>query len=387
MEPEHFKNIIQRQSEGTASPEEIEFLEAYYKAFDIRRELSAGFIRDKVLADAKTEIDRRINAYTRYQPQLPRPQLRIWQTVAATILVVLSIGLYFYKHVERNAVSKQAKYTNDIDPGKAAATLTLANGQKLTLSGAALGTLAHAHGTRIMRTGEGQLAYRNDASSSGVAEMNELTTAKAQTYQVILQDGTRVKLNAGSSLKFPSNFAKQALRRVELTGEAYFEVSKDRRHPFIVHTAGQEIKVLGTHFNIHAYDRSVITTLIEGKVEVNANTGNYPKIQPGDASVILKPGEQAVFVRNKLEVKEADIDAVTGWTNDQFIFKKEPFSEVMQQIAYWYDVEIIYQGKIPGMGISGVMGRKRKLSAVLDLLEMTSGAKFKIDGRRVYVIN
>lgn len=387
MDPEQFINIIKRRTEGTANSEEIEFLEAYYKAFDVRQELPAGTIQDQALAEAKAEIDRRIDAWTLFQQRSLRHQLRVWMAAAAAILIVLSASLYFYKNQEPNIINKQAKYANDIDPGKAAATLTLANGKKLILSGATPGTLSYTHGTRITKTGEGQLAYRNDASASGFAEMNELTTAKAQTYQVTLPDGTRVKLNAGSSLKFPSSFVMQPLRRVELTGEAYFEVSKDRTHPFIVHTAGQEIKVLGTHFNINAYNRSVITTLVEGKVEVKANINDYPKGQPNPETVILKPGEQAVFLGRRLDVKEADIEAVTGWTNDRFIFKKEPFSQVIQQIAYWYDVEIIYQGKVPGMGISGVMGRQRKLSFVLDALEMTSGVKFKIEGRRIYVIN
>ncbi|MNL40478.1 fec operon regulator FecR [compost metagenome] len=198
---------------------------------------------------------------------------------------------------------------------------------------------------------------------------------------VTLPDGSKIRLNAASTLKFPSTFNKLNTRTVELRGEAYFDVTHNPSQPFIIKSGNQEIKVLGTHFNLNTYDgNSMKTTLISGSVQVSL-------LQEPDQKRVLKPGEQAIANNRSLEIVKIDTAIAVGWKNNEFIFKDEKFETVLNRLSSWYDVDFEYTGKKPDFRITGFMGRKEKLSKVLATIASNGKVKFKIEGRVVHVMN
>jgi len=308
-------------------------------------------------------------------------------TAAAAIIMVLSLGLYFYKNKPDHSLKSSISLTKqDIAPGTSSATLTLANGKKIILSDAANGELAKEADIVISKTADGRVVYKvNSASQTQTGQFNTLSTAKGETYKMQLPDGTSIWLNAATTIKYPASFSAMKFRKIELEGEAYFEVAKDKTKPFIVSTrpgsngAGQEIKVLGTHFNISAYadERSYITTLLEGSIKIT-NSGTAE-------SKILKPGEQAVL-NQQIQVSNANTEAAMAWKNDVFYFADEPIQDVMRILSRWYNVDVVYKQPIPKIGFWGQISRNKKLSEVLEVLEVTNGVHFKIEGRRVIVM-
>jgi transmembrane sensor len=258
--------------------------------------------------------------------------------------------------------------------------LTLANGQKIFINGELAGNIASQSGVKISKTKDGQLIYELTNQKGDKTEYNTLTTTRGEQIQVRLPDGSLVFLNAASSLKYPSSFVSLKERRVDLQGEAYFEVAKDKRHPFIVKAAQQEVKVLGTHFNINSYadEPEIKTTLLEGSVNVSNLNGKI--------SEILKPGQQATVKGGNIKVGDADIDQAMSWKNGDFVFVGEDLKVVMRQVARWYDVEIEYQGNINSSGVVSTISRTKKLSQLLKALQKNQGIHFKVEGRRVLVM-
>lgn len=309
-----------------------------------------------------------------------------WAIAAAIALIFLSIAFFFIKQQnEKPIVSVAAKHLNDVDPGANKATLTLADGSVITLNDATAGKIAQQAGMVISKTADGQILYELSESSADQGDgYNTISTPYGGRYEIVLQDGTHVVLNSGSSIRYPLSF-KGEQRRVTLSGEAYFEVAKDKSRPFIVATPAsataqaQEIKVLGTHFNVNAYadEKAYVTTLLEGSVKVGiAGTEN---------ARILKPGQQSIL-RQQIQVKEADTETAVAWKNGLFALADEPVEDMMRKLARWYNVEIVYQGTVPQIGFWAQISKNKKLSEVLDVLEETNGIHFKIEGRRVIVM-
>lgn len=312
---------------------------------------------------------------------------------AAVLLITLGFAAYFYLQPGRQ--SKGTDYAGQITPGKNDAVLTLADGSKISLTDAGNGELVKAPGVRIVKSADGSLIYTVDTTgleqSSNTANLvyNTISTPRGGEYQVNLPDGTKVWLNAASSLKFPQSFRNLKERRVELNGEAYFEVSKRKNQPFIVasadfgHDRAQEIEVLGTHFNISAYadDVATKTTLLEGSVRVREvrSSGN-----PNTA--ILVPGQQAVIGNGKLSTLMVDTEEAIAWKNGNFIFDNADIESIMRRVSRWYNVEVVYQGKIPEANFMGTVSRFSNVSEILDILEATKTVHFKIEGRRITVM-
>lgn len=304
--------------------------------------------------------------------------------IAAAILLIASLALYFY--VGQNPIAKNGTgmhLANDINPGGNKAILTLADGSKISLTDAADGELTEQAGVSITKTEDGQIVYQviDAPHVSTAATYNTISTPAGGQYQVNLPDGTTVWLNALSSLKYPTVFSTQE-RKVILTGEAYFEVAKDPSKPFIVAANGggrqQQVRVLGTHFNINSYDDelSTRTTLLEGSVEVNAF----------DKAKTLKPGQQAVLTKG-IAVQEVDVNQAIDWKNGNFYMDDESVQSIMRRLSRWYDIEVVYQGNVPdNLQFGGVISRTKKLSEVLQVLETTQNIHFKIEGRRVTVM-
>ncbi|WP_184541983.1 FecR family protein [Mucilaginibacter sp. FT3.2] len=307
---------------------------------------------------------------------------------AAAILIFISAGVYFYLNKEgvKPPLAQMAvkQLQNDILPGGNKAVLTLGNGKKIELDDVKNGIVARQNGTATIKTKSGQLVSRVESGNKFAEELpvsyNTITTARGGQYQVILPDGSKVWLNAASSLKYPTAF-KGSERNVELTGEAYFEVAKNAAMPFYVKSAGQTVKVLGTHFNINAYEdeRVIKTTLLEGSIQIA-----YQQVK-----ALIKPGETAritLGLANKIMVDE-DLDTgdAVAWKDGYFQFNHSDIQTVMRQISRWYDVTVIYKGTVPSKDFGGAIQRNLSLSQVLHILEK-SQLHFIIKGKEVVVM-
>lgn len=341
------------------------------------------------LKDAKAqELLSKIHLHI--QPSAPgkivRFTFRKWMTAAAAIVLMLTAGYWFYSQQKTGTTQQPvaAEQVNDAAPGGNKAVLTLADGSVVVLDAAQNGVLSQQGATSVQKTDDGKIAYNSRESGNDEVLYNTISTPKGGQYQMTLADGSKVWLNAASSLRFPVAFTGKE-RVVELTGEAYFEVAKNKSKPFKVNVAGvSEIEVLGTHFNINAYtdEAAVTTTLLEGKVKVSG-TGN----KAGNA-LLLAPGEQSQFYTNGELTKNntADVEAVTAWKNGKFNFGEEASIEmVMRQITRWYDLEVEYKGEVKG-SIGGSISRNVNASKVLEMLEMTGAVKFKMEGKKVIVM-
>ncbi|WP_316836604.1 FecR family protein [Pedobacter nutrimenti] len=306
---------------------------------------------------------------------------------AAVIVITIGIAAYFFLN---KADRKVQALATRIVPGSNTATLTLADGRKINLNNAENGALVKQTGIEITKSADGQLLYKvqgTEEKADHSLAYNTVETPKGGQYQIILPDGTKVWLNAASSLRFPLSFASLKDRRVELNGEAYFEVSKDKAHPFKVINEGQEVSVLGTHFNINGYrDEGVIkTTLLEGSVSV-LSTYAGSKLKP--AEVIIRPGEQAILNRQGIEVIKKDVDQVIDWKNGDFIFEKERLRDVMNKIGRWYNVKVIYDKDVNiDLTFSGQMSRSKDISEILKSLASTGEIKFEVKESTIRVIN
>ena len=281
---------------------------------------------------------------------------------AAAAIAAIVAGVYFFSHQAGPEIqSTKVQYAQEIAPGRQGATLTLANGKKIRLYDVVNGKLAVEDDVVITKSSTGQLVYEVKGPDSGTNKTNTLSTAKGENYSVRLPDGSLVYLNAASSLTYPTSFAKHNERRVVLSGEGYFEISKDKTHPFIVESDHQQVEVLGTHFNINAYsdEESVKTTLLEGRVRVTSSAG---------LSHTIKPGEQVQLQEGKMNVRMVDPDEAIAWKNGMFDFNDADLKAVMRQLSRWYDVTIKYEGKIPPRKFSGQISKNIDAAQLLEIL-------------------
>ena len=309
----------------------------------------------------------------------PGPSIQWRQVVAlAAALACIVSGIWFFKATPVADQTNVTAYEADIAPGRIGATLTLANGKKIRLSDAKNGELAKEAGITINKSANGQLVYEIAPDKSPAGHTNTLSTAEGETYKLRLPDGTQIWLNAASSLTYTTNLIQKGKRVVRLDGEAYFEVSKDKKHPFVVESKGQFVEVLGTHFNINAYkdEPQIATTLLEGSVMVNVK----------GRTQLISPGQQAVNVGGQLQVNEVSLDDITDWKEGDFFLNHVDFKTAMRKIARWYDVEIVYDAAVPDdLESGGWMSRRNNLSTVLKAIENTGLAKFRIEGKTVHV--
>lgn len=307
-----------------------------------------------------------------------------WQRlmVAASILLAIGLGsyfLFFNKPVKSPAIAISGEPNDVAAPVSNIATITLANGKRIFLDSAGNGELAVQHRVKLIKTGNGQVIYQpaESAGPSGI-QYNTLTNPRgSRIIDLVLADGTQVWLNAGSSLTYPVAFVSNE-RKVSITGEAYFEVAHDASKPFRVSKGDMEVTVLGTHFNINAYDdeENIKVTLLEGAVKTAVGKGQ---------SALLRPGQQAIAGRGGLKVENhVDLDQVMAWKNGLFQFHHADLPTVMRQLSCWYDVDIVYEGKTPVREFEGKMERGLRLSQVLKILEKNQ-VHFRIEGKKLIV--
>ena len=393
-----YLELAEKWLNNTITPqEEIKFSEWYNANQDNVVILSAAFaqnedvLKKRILQNIQKrkektgkEISMRSHSFIR--------------AAAAAILILLAGGAWYYFHQKPEAGiakndSDADRFKNDMSPGGDKAVLTLADGSKIILDNAKNGTLAQQGNTKIIILDAGQLAYNSQGvKTNGEVLYNTISTPKGGQYQVILPDGSKVWLNAASSLRFPTAFVGKQ-RNVEMTGEAYFEVMPlspkgGQKMPFIVQVnspatggdGGMNVQVLGTHFNVMAYndELDVKTTLLEGGV----------KVTKGTAVGLLKPGQQAKTGKNtgNIKISTADTEEAVAWKNGLFDFNNEDIGIIMRQIERWYDVEVSFRGNIANRNFTGFVSRNSNVSQVLKKLELTGEVHFKIEGKKIAVL-
>lgn len=381
----YFLKIIHKYNKGIATKEEIEFLESFDNAFDLKDDL----VTDENEADfqdvknsIKKAVDSRLDKLDRKGVFYLRPIFRY--SAAAAVLLLVSVALFFLKgHTGHQQQNKQI--AAEIPPGGNKATLTLSNGSRIILDSAHNGQIAKQSNISITKTAGNQIVYASAASNNGVTGQqlayqlqNTISTPNGGQYQLVLPDGTKVMLNAATSLTYPAEFHGNE-RLVHLNGEAYFEVAKNKKMPFRVVAGAQTVEVLGTHFNINAYrdEAAVKTTLLEGSVKVSL----------GSNSTLIIPGEQAVTSTNgsdNIFTHTVDVDKETAWKNGIFSFQNDDLKAVMRQVARWYDVKVIYAANLPHEKFIGEISRTSNLSDVIKILELND-VHFDVQDRTVMV--
>jgi len=317
--------------------------------------------------------------------------------VAASFIIVVSLAAYFIlkerRHPSAETTQHEITVAHDVAPGKYKAKLQLGDGSIVTLD-SGTNQIIGQQGSIAVKNNNGQLVYAKSAATGGRGEIlyNTLTTAKGETYATVLSDGSKVWLNSQSSVRYPVAFDGDE-REVQITGEAYFEVTQSKnnegkKRKFLVDISskdgvrGGQVEVLGTHFNINSYsdEDAIKTTLLEGSVKVHA-AGNTSEI-------MIKPNEQAQIDRannlKKLTGTDVDVDAEVAWRLGLFQFDNADLKTVMRQLERWYDVEVVYEGNIPKREFIGAIPRTMNLSEVLKLLEKQK-VHFRIEGRKIIV--
>jgi len=333
--------------------------------------------------DNKMQLGKdKLNAVTTQIPVRSINTFKRYRWIAAAIFLIIASAVIVFnlsdtKNINNSNNAIQAA-AQDRLPGGDRAVLTLSDGTTILLDSAGNGILAQQGNTNIVKKNDGQLVYNSVDGQPDEIVYNTLQTPRGGQYKLTLPDGTKVWLNAASSLKYPVVFVGNE-RRVEISGEAYFEVTKDAAKPFKVHLNNMEVEVLGTHFNINGYtdEDDVKTTLVEGKVKVMA----------ANASKVLTPGQQAQLkATGNIEVaNDVNIEEVVAWKDGNFQFENSDIKTVMRQLARWYDVEVSYKGAI-NKHFVGSISRNVKLSQVLSMLQQTGEVKFKIEGKNLIVM-
>ncbi len=383
MEKEQFKALLARYASGAASSREDELIRKLLDDYEHHAN------KPQLSETEKEEVRQRMLAnlmdHARYAPQRSLFSRIYKWTAAAVILIAAGAILLLYSTQQKPAATLTAKRQSQskLKAGGNKAYLKLSDGSVVALNNLDNGLVAQQGETSITKTADGKLQYLTDHhSNSAAAVYNTISTPNGGTYQLTLPDGTRVWLNATSSLTFPTRFDSKR-RYVKLVGEAYFEVAKKftgkNRLPFIVDAGLSQVEVLGTHFNVSTYadHDEQQTTLLEGAVIVKR----------GEKQVRIFPGQQAVLniKEGQIYVQQANLDAVMAWKEGLFSFDNTDISIAMKEIARWYNAKVIYKGEMPVTAFTGVLPRNSDINSVLELLESTHAVKCYLSGSTIII--
>lgn len=374
---------------------ETQELEFWKSESDVNRQIFEELTNDAYLIeavgdaykiDSDTVARQKMHALIAKEQQLEpgtqKPKIRsLWFRLAATaavIFILISITTIYLLRKDKepgNIVTSQ-NTKPDIAPGASKATLTLADGSTIVLDSTAMGQLAQQGATQIINK-DGQLVYAaGKPEGNSAAFYNTVSTSKGQTYPLLLSDHSRIWLNAESSIRFPVSFTGNE-RRVEITGEVYFEIAHDASKPFFATVNGVNIQVLGTKFNVNAYadEGAIKTTLVEGSVSISK----------GIQRKRLTPGQQAQVVANEISIADkVDVGKITAWRQGYFRFKEDKLAEAMKNIARWYNVEVVFEGNAANIELSGDINRSSNLSSIVRLLAAMD-VEARIEGRKLIV--
>ena len=382
------RELAAKWMDGTITPEEKTRFEAWYNQFDFSElELLDHWaaqpeeIEAHILQKLQTSLWE-----VQEEPVIPVPRVHDfkrsrWWIAAASVSLLISAGSYFYffpnKHTPAAGQTAVQGHAGDVAPGRYGAVLTLSDGSRIVLDSAGNGQIA-TQGSSQVDIQNGAVVYEKAADTPAVV-YNTMTTPRGRQFRVVLPDGSNVWLNAASSLRYPTAFAGDR-RTVELSGEAYFEIAKDTRRPFVVSAKGMHVQVLGTAFNLMAYpdEAAVNTTLVDGAVRVAA----------GKSSLLLNPDEQACLPDNssRFTVSKPNLKEVLAWKDGRFRFDGAKITTIMRQIARWYDVDIEYRGDAPSNEFNGSISRAEYAQKILHALERTGNVHFSLEGRTIVVM-
>jgi len=390
----YYGALMERYLQNSCNPSELEELLSYLEKDNanrfLLRQLQEKFQQS---TQANSEISHEQSQIIREnllrkinEGKVVQLQKRNWKyaVAAAAILVVMTTVYYLSKpeswgeeKITARVSKKTNSYNNDVPPGSDKAILTLADGSTIALDDAQDGDLTNQGNTKLIKL-NGQLAYDPIKNKPGEIVYNTITTPRGGKFKIELPDGSIVWLNAASSLHFPTAFAGKS-RKVQMTGEAYFEIARNKDKPFIVDVNGAEVQVLGTHFNIMAYDdeESMETTLLEGSVKFTSGK-NFNTLVPGQQSQLMKNGELKM-------VNHVDVESVVSWKNGMFHFQNADIEEVMRQLSRWYNVEVVFKGQSVHDPLHAELPLNTNLSDALNALESAGSAKFQIEDKRIIV--
>lgn len=407
MSEKHFKILLDRYLNDSISAEELPQFFTYLRQYKNNQELRntiqqalkdnafegisdksrSDIIFQKIMQQAATVETPVVPLDSEIDTHRPGKKSVIkWLSAAAVLVAVFTGSYYFLSRNRTTDVAVAIKKTThdligDVGPGGNKAILKLSDGTSVVLDDADTGTIAMQGNSKVLKLNNGELAYDKTGERITVPVYNVISTPRGGQYSVQLPDGSKVWLNAESSLYFPTSFAGKE-RNVVLTGEAYFEIAHNKNMPFKVQVNDMKVEVLGTHFNIMSYDNeeTTHTTLLEGSVKVSVN-GNE------NAAYKLIPGQQATRKKGNtiLRIHDADVESVMAWKNGLFQFNGDDIQTVMRQIERWYDVDVHYAGKIPDGHFSGTVGRDNNLLKVLRIFE-EGDLRFKIEGKKLTVL-
>lgn len=391
--PGNILALIEKYQSGKATAEEKNLLNEWYYSFN---DSQSDLVADEDITEQQLADRIKIRLLETVRPG-EKPEIKVagrrWHlpAAAAVIFILISVSAYLLLSPESakletaNVIPEKISPQNDIAPGGNKAVLTLADGSTIVLDSAANGKLTQQGNVRVQKLNSGLLVYTVDGkqvTENDEAFYNTISTPRGGQYQVTLADGTEVWLNAESSIRFPVIFTGSE-RNVEITGEAYFEVAKNKAMPFKVKAHNSEIEVLGTHFNVNAYndEPSIKTTLLEGSIKVSV-----PQSIAEQAAKYLEPGQQAGILKSgKISVFDnADIEEVMAWKNGRFQFKSSDLKTILRQIGRWYDVDIEYKGNVD-LHFTGQLTRNEYVSKVFEKLELTGEVHLKIEGKKIIV--
>lgn len=381
MTREEYNSLYEKYIAGKCSEDELVELENYQDSLILKEQVWDNTIMgdsEEIKQSIQIDLSNSIQEYNRIR----KFKTRAWQSAAAAVLIIISTSIYYFQgsHEQVLVNTETPRFKNDVAPGNNKAVLTLDDGSKIDLDDAKTGILASESNVDIKKTGDGKLEYTASVQDAKIIKYNVLRTPMGGEYQLVLPDGSKVWLNSGSTLRFPTSFVGSE-RIVELKGEAYFDITKNSKMPFLVRTNNaMDIKVLGTQFNIMAYDdeKNINTTLIEGSVEVLKGLGK----------TMLKPGQEAVLNKGSgnIKVSIADLEQAIAWKNGYFIFSNENIESIMRKVSRWYNVDVIYEGNLSNKDFVGTISRNKNVSELLKMLELTGAVHFSIDGRRITVM-
>jgi ferric-dicitrate binding protein FerR (iron transport regulator) len=373
MTKQEAQELLSKYEQGICSAEEVAWIETWYINFNESKELD---LRIEDLDGAETRMMRALSIYeSRTFP--------LWKkvTVAASILLVSVLGYYtLQRNTSLLGDATDSIANTKIHPGVNKAVLILADGSEIDLEEAANGKLDEVPDVTIIKKASGEIIYQVKNAKNEIAgqqRYHTIATPRGGTYQVLLEDGSRIWLNAASSIKFPTSFLPDE-RIVELKGEAYFEIAKNSKRPFTVRLDGQSVQVLGTKFNVNSYpdESRVATTLLEGSVKVVNQVTN----------VILKPGEQSQSTNSKVEVEEVNTGDFLAWKNGMFSFHRADLRTVLRQFERWYNIDVKFESDVPDIFFTGKIYRNLNLDDALNNLTFL-GVKFKIENQKVTVLS
>ncbi len=381
--PEHIHALIQKCLDGTNTPEEKKMLDDWYYSFSPEE---MALLPEETETEIGKRIKNRLDEYVFYEKSASRHRKRFRFAGAAAILSTIGIAILLYYMIDSSSKGKkiapqitETAPVKDIAPGSNKAILTLGDGSTVILDSTGNGQLSIQGNTKVIKLDNGQLKYLSKHGKDHEATVyNTIATPRGGQYQVTLSDGSKIWLNASSSLRFPTEFRGDT-REVEISGEVYFEIAPNKSRPFRVKVKQMEVQVLGTHFNVMAYDdeNSIKTTLLEGALQVS-NGANSTLVAPGQQAILNKEGSFRLL-------SNADVDEAVAWKNGKFVFNHADIHSIMRQVERWYNVDVSFERK-GDLHFSGQLGRYENVSELLRKLELTNEVHFRIEKGKITVL-